>query len=133
MRIRIVSYILSLMITGMISVPSHAAPVTVAYTYAAAGRLTRADYGGGTTIDYVYDANGNLLQRIVTGDGEVTYTLIYRAGTGGSIDGVATQIVAAGESGAAVSAVVEDAGAVFGRWSDGNPDLARTDTDVQTV
>ena len=114
-----------------LSVPAAFGSATIQYTYDAAGRLTQADYGGAAAIAYAYDANGNLLQRTVTVGGEVTYTLIYRAGTGGTIDGVATQIVAAGQSGTAVSAVVEDAGAVFARWSDGNTDGTRTDTDVQ--
>ena len=73
--------------------------VTIRYAYDEAGRLLQADYGGGEKIDYVYDANGNLLQRAVSGSGEVTYTLIYRAGTGGTIGGVATQVVAAGADG----------------------------------
>ena len=37
------------------------ATVTNAFSYDAAGRLARADYGGGTRIDYAYDAAGNLL------------------------------------------------------------------------
>ncbi len=32
-----------------------------AYTYDAAGRLTRVAYADGTSIDYAYDANGNRL------------------------------------------------------------------------
>lgn len=39
---------------------------TVNYTYDAAGRLIRADYGSGTSIAYTYDAAGNLLSRMVT-------------------------------------------------------------------
>ncbi|MBI5606504.1 MAG: hypothetical protein HY879_24490 [Deltaproteobacteria bacterium] len=39
---------------------------TISYTYDNAGRLTRADYGGGKSIDYTYDNNGNLLNRTVT-------------------------------------------------------------------
>ena len=101
------------------------------YTYDAAGRLVRADYSNGGRIDYVYDANGNLIQRITTGGGDVIYTLIYRAGAGGRIDGVATQLVNAGESGTAVSAVVEDAAAAFGRWSDGRTEPVRTEINVQ--
>jgi uncharacterized repeat protein (TIGR01451 family) len=42
---------------------SHAG--SVHFTYDLAGRLTGADYGGGRTIAYTYDANGNLLQRLV--------------------------------------------------------------------
>ncbi len=64
--------------------------------------------------------------------GATTYTLIYRAGTGGTISGVATQEVAAGKSGTAVSAVVEDTAATFARWSDGNTTATRTDTNVQS-
>lgn len=106
---------------------------TISYTHDSAGRLVQADYGREVVITYIYDANGNLLQRAVTDDGAITYTLIYRAGTGGSIDGlpVVTQQVARGESGVTVTAVVEDAGAVFGRWSDGHASATRTDTDAQ--
>lgn len=111
--------------------PAVFAVETITYTYDDAGRLTHAAYGGGTKIDYVYDANGNLLQRTITADGTVSYTLIYRAGTGGWIDGVATQEVVAGESGSAVTAVVEDGSVVFRRWSDGHTDGTRTDADVQ--
>ncbi|MBP7829261.1 MAG: RHS repeat protein [Kiritimatiellae bacterium] len=108
-----------------------ASAVTIQYTYDEAGRLTRADYGGGEKIDYVYDANGNLLQRTVSGSGEITYTLIYRAGTGGTIGGVATQEVAVGGNGSPVTAVVDNASVVFRRWSDGATDPIRTDTNVQ--
>ncbi len=38
-----------------------AAPIK--YSYDAAGRLTRADYGDGRVITYTYDAAGNLLRR----------------------------------------------------------------------
>ncbi len=121
-----------IVIVGLFA-PATFGSMTIHYSYDDAGRLLQADYGAVATIDYVYDANGNLLQRTVTSDGIVTYTLIYRAGTGGSISGlsVVTQQVAVGESGTAVSAVAEDAGAVFGRWSDGTPDATRTDTNVQ--
>jgi YD repeat-containing protein len=40
-------------------------PVT--YTYDAAGRLVKADYGQNHSIVYTYDANGNLLSRLVRG------------------------------------------------------------------
>lgn len=39
---------------------------TISYTYDTAGRLIKADYGGGTFISYTYDSGGNLLQRNVT-------------------------------------------------------------------
>lgn len=40
---------------------------TVNYTYDAAGRLTKADYGSAGSIAYEYDKAGNLLRRTVTG------------------------------------------------------------------
>ncbi|NCC49739.1 MAG: hypothetical protein EOM20_00855 [Spartobacteria bacterium] len=103
---------------------------TVTYTYDAVGRLTNAAYSGGASIAYAYDANGNLLQREVTTGGATTYTLIYRAGTGGRIVGVATQQVAEGQSGAQVEAVGENASAVFHGWSDGMAANPRTDAEV---
>lgn len=103
---------------------------TVAYSYDDAGRLTNAAYSGGANIAYAYDANGNLLMRTVTAAGGTTYTLIYRAGTGGWIDGVATQVVAEGQSGTPVTAVVESASAVFHGWSDGSEANPRTDAEV---
>jgi uncharacterized protein (TIGR03437 family) len=38
----------------------------VAYTYDAAGRLAKADYGNGVVFSYTYDKAGNLLSRTVT-------------------------------------------------------------------
>jgi YD repeat-containing protein len=40
---------------------------TLAYTYDDAGRLIRADYGGGVSLIYIYDPAGNLLERQVHG------------------------------------------------------------------
>jgi len=37
----------------------------IQYTYDNAGRLVKAEYGGGKTISYTYDPNGNLLERKV--------------------------------------------------------------------
>ncbi|NCA81828.1 MAG: hypothetical protein EOM72_03685 [Opitutae bacterium] len=108
-----------------------ATAATIQYAYDDAGRLIGADYGGGATIAYVYDANGNLLQRTTTAGGATTYTLIYRAGTGGWIDGVATQQVAEGSSGSPVEARGDDGSAVFRRWSDGSAANPRTDANVQ--
>ena len=58
------------------------------------------------------------------------YTLSYAATTGGSISGIAQQQVEQGGNGAKVEAVA-DAGYQFVRWSDGNPNAARWDTNVQ--
>jgi YD repeat-containing protein len=102
---------------------------TVTYSYDAAGRLTNAAYGGGATIAYAYDAAGNLLLREVTAGGP-TYTLVYLAGAGGRIVGVATQVVAAGQSGTEVQAVGDDESVAFGAWSDGSAANPRTDTNV---
>ena len=53
--------VLSLMLC--IFAAPYAAAGTINYIYDNAGRLTGADYGGGKSIFYTYDANGNLLQR----------------------------------------------------------------------
>jgi RHS repeat-associated protein len=44
----------------------------VQYSYDAAGRLIKVDYGDGRTISYTYDAAGNLLKRERTGAAEAT-------------------------------------------------------------
>ncbi len=103
----------------------------IEFAYDRVGRLVSATYSPQARIDYGYDANGNLLSRETTAEGTVYYTLIYRAGAGGWIDGVATQTVAAGQSGMAVEAVADDSSVVFGGWSDGRPDNPRTDVNVQ--
>ena len=117
-------------VTGLGWALSARAAETITYSYDDAGRLTNAAYGGGGNIAYAYDANGNLLMRTVTAAGGTTYTLIYRAGTGGSIAGVATQMVAEGQSGTPVTAVVENASAVFHGWSDDSEANPRTDAEV---
>lgn len=109
---------------------SASAAETVTYSYDDAGRLTNAAYGGGASIAYAYDANGNLLLRTVTAAGGTTYTLVYLSGAGGSIVGVATQQVAAGGSGSPVEAAGADTSVVFGAWSDSRGDNPRTDTNV---
>lgn len=123
--------LLTLAALFMLAASPCAHAVVIHYTYDGAGRLTNAAYAGGANIAYVYDANGNLLQRTTTPGGAVTYTLIYRAGAGGWIGGMATQEVAAGANGSAVTAVVENASAVFHAWSDGRADNPRADTNVQ--
>jgi len=54
---------------------------TITYTYDDAGRLTKVDYGDGTTIEYTYDNAGNLLQRVVTQTPKYTLT-VTKSGTG---------------------------------------------------
>lgn len=49
---------LSLLIISMTGATSAA---NITYTYDAAGRLTQATYGGGKSVAYTYDNNGNLL------------------------------------------------------------------------
>jgi parallel beta-helix repeat protein len=58
-----------------------------------------------------------------------TYTLSYAAGTGGSLEGSATQVLVHGSSTTAVTAVPNE-GYVFVRWSDGVTTAERTDVNV---
>ncbi|MDX9868458.1 MAG: carboxypeptidase regulatory-like domain-containing protein [Kiritimatiellia bacterium] len=60
------------------------------------------------------------------------FTLIYLAGTGGSIQGVITQLVSSGESGTQVIAVPANDSGAFGRWSDGVMNAGRTDANVRS-
>ncbi|MFD0590481.1 S-layer homology domain-containing protein [Paenibacillus sp. GCM10027627] len=57
------------------------------------------------------------------------YGLTYRAGSGGTVDGSASQTVDHGADGTAVTAVPND-GYQFTGWSDGITSLSRTDLDV---
>jgi len=57
------------------------------------------------------------------------YTLIYRAGTNGTIAGTSPQTVAYGGTGTAVTAI-PDAGHYFAGWSDGSLVNPRTDSNV---
>lgn len=98
------------------------------YAYDDAGRLLQADYGGGQTIDYACDANGNLTLRSATA-GLGPYMLVYTALDGGSLLGTATQMVAHGASGTAVTAVT-NLHFEFTQWSDGLGTAARADTNV---
>ena len=50
--------------TGLVR-SAEAGPIS--YTYDSAGRLTKADYGQGRTINYTYSSRGDLLQRQMTG------------------------------------------------------------------
>jgi len=59
----------------------------------------------------------------------VGYTLTYLAAANGAISGVATQVVALGANGAAVTATPNSAFR-FSRWSDGRTTATRVDTNV---
>ena len=58
------------------------------------------------------------------------HALVYRAGAGGSIVGLATQLVAHGGSGSPVAASPDDPTVLFAGWSDGILDNPRTDSGV---
>ncbi|MGD9782542.1 MAG: choice-of-anchor Q domain-containing protein [Kiritimatiellia bacterium] len=53
----------ALLLVPLVVAPPAASAYQAGYAYDDAGRLLQADYGGGQQIDYVYDANGNLLVR----------------------------------------------------------------------
>src|SRR5579871_6639031 len=55
----------------------------VNYTYDAAGRLIKVDYGAAGSITYTYDKAGNLLSRTVTGSATAggTITSINTSGS----------------------------------------------------
>ena len=98
------------------------------YAYDDAGRLVQADYGGGQTIAYATDANGNLTTRsAVAGLGP--YALAYAAQPGGLLVGDAAQSVAHGGTGTAVVAAPQLHYAFVG-WSDGFGNAERTDSNV---
>ncbi|MDR3686265.1 MAG: YCF48-related protein [Coriobacteriia bacterium] len=67
---------------------------------------------------------------VTTPSGTTTYTLNYIAGPNGSIVGSATQVVASGADGTAVTAKA-DAGCRFTGWSDGVLTATRTDTNAK--
>ena len=117
---------------ALLLVPLAMAPPVAAlqarYAYDDAGRLLQANYGGGQTIAYVYDANGNLTQRSATA-GLGPYMLVYSALDGGTLLGNATQMVAHGASGSAVTALTQFY-YQFDGWSDGFGNAERTDTNV---
>lgn len=58
-----------------------------------------------------------------------TYSLVYTAGVGGTINGAGSQTVSKGGSGTAVTAVA-DSGYHFVKWSDGQTTAARVDKNV---
>lgn len=72
--------LLAALLTLALAPAAQAAQVAITYTYDTAGRLTKAAYGELKTIQYAYDANGNLLEKKimaalagdVNGDGSIT-------------------------------------------------------------
>src|SRR5437879_13909523 len=54
---------IAILTIAVVSVARLAICGTITYTYDPAGRLTSASYNSDTNINYVYDANGNLLRR----------------------------------------------------------------------
>jgi len=75
---RVISRIVVPLLSILLFLTPAAMAATVSYTYDAAGRLIKADYGGGSAITYAYDTNGNLLLREVTQ--EPTATVYVSAG-----------------------------------------------------
>ena len=63
------------------------------------------------------------------GENPETYTLTYKAESGGSISGKATQTVEKGKDGEEVEAVADE-GHSFAGWSDGSREAKRKDTNV---
>src|ERR1035438_6225575 len=58
----------------------------VNYSYDAAGRLTRVDYGAGGAINYTYDKAGNLISRVTQASGSSSViTSVNTAGAGPDI------------------------------------------------
>lgn len=70
----------------MILVAASLAAETVSYTYDAAGRLLRADYGAGKTASFTYDKAGNILAA-TTESPDHTLRLALSPTTGGSVTG----------------------------------------------
>ena len=55
---------LTVFIVAVAAVIQTASAAVISYSYDAAGRLTRVNYGGFVNTTYKYDANGNLLSRV---------------------------------------------------------------------
>ena len=54
-------------------IASNSTAGSITYTYDKAGRLTKADYGNGSTITYTYDETGNILTETVVSAVADTY------------------------------------------------------------
>jgi hypothetical protein len=108
--------------------------VTFAYSLSGAGVNLLADGRLLVTGGSSDGSNNNPVShtRLITlSEMFAIYTLRYQASVGGTVSGETVQRVPHGEDGIEVAAL-PGAGAVFQRWSDGNTDMARTDTDVQS-
>jgi len=96
------------------------------------GFNTNGSVGDGTNVNKSTPVDVSGLLSGVIAVPEVTaktYTLNYLAGAHGTITGAAAQVVYAGQSGTAVTAV-PDAGYHFVAWSDGLLPATRTDSNV---
>jgi YD repeat-containing protein len=102
------------LLSALIILPLAAA---VNYTYDAAGRLVKVDYGNGSTISYTYDKAGNLLSRSVKASSGPAISSVTVA-NGGTDIAQDTWIVIKGSN--LVPAATPAAGVI---WSDA-PDFA---------
>ncbi|MFA6410090.1 MAG: DUF2341 domain-containing protein [Candidatus Buchananbacteria bacterium] len=102
-----------------------------AVTSGAASGSISLSYGSNTISTVVTAADGTTTGTYTLTVTRATpnYTLTYSADSHGSITGSASQTVAQGSNGSAVTAV-PDAGYRFTSWSDGSTDNPRTDNNV---
>jgi beta propeller repeat protein len=118
---------------------SGTSPQTVAYNGSgtAVAAVANAGYhfvgwsdGGATATRTESGVVANItVSAIFAVDAPDTRTLVYTAGSGGTISGTSPQTVVVGGSGSAVTAVA-NTGYHFVRWSDGKTTAARTDSNV---
>jgi len=104
-----------------IFLPSAAHCLTVTHQYDNAGRLICAEYGSDKLITYTYDANGNLLQKIVA----TTYTLTVNNGTGTGEYEAGTVVD--------ISADAPPAGQEFDAWTGDTAPVANVNSADTTV
>jgi YD repeat-containing protein len=72
------------------------AATTLQYTYDNMGRLLKADFGGGRSLSYTYDLNGNFLTR--TALAEIIRGDVNTDGTVNLMDALVTLRVLSGQS-----------------------------------
>lgn len=87
------------------------------------------DWSDGSTANPRTDANVRVNMTVTANFALKTYTLTYRAGSNGSIQGTTPQVVNHGASGTPVAAV-PNSGHLFVAWSDGSTANPRKDTNV---